>query len=446
MINFDGVNGYVDLSAHKVSFTGLSQGTIVAWIKTSQITPDATIFDLSDIADTDSFSSFWLSGGRLNFGVWENNAALLGVQSTAIVADNTLHHVAVTVDSSGNKLYIDGAQATVTYSTGNATTRRFNSDVTGVDIVYIGGDRNSGGLRSMFTGLISDVREYSRALSANEIATIYAAKGHDGIVSGLVARYPMLYDPPGTIYQQSPNVSSVTTTAFPGDSTTHNVAMPASVTAGNLLITHICIRNGASFTTPTGWTPLWSTTNSTSTHAAFAKIADGTEGGTTVDFSTSGSDSGAAQVYRITDWYGTLAGVEVGTPATGSNTAPNPPALTPSWGSTSAFTLWLVLSGASDDDSAYTGAPGSFTDLTSTVSGAGANSGAEVGSARRVAALASLDPGNFALAASQLWVVNTVAVRPSEVIIEVSDSSLSGAVGGTPDAQESVLSKRRRFR
>jgi len=41
-VSLDGANDYVNLSAHQASFSSLSQGTISAWIKTTQAT-DATI-------------------------------------------------------------------------------------------------------------------------------------------------------------------------------------------------------------------------------------------------------------------------------------------------------------------------------------------------------------------------------------------------------------------
>lgn len=40
-----------------------------------------------------------------------------------------------------------------------------------------------------FPGLLEDCRIYNRALSANEVATIYASQGQDSIYYGLVAKY-----------------------------------------------------------------------------------------------------------------------------------------------------------------------------------------------------------------------------------------------------------------
>lgn len=53
------------------------------------------------------------------------------------------------------------------------------------------------GTNNRWLGSLEDIRVYNRALGPDEIATIYSAKGHDGIVSQLVARYPLVDLPVG---------------------------------------------------------------------------------------------------------------------------------------------------------------------------------------------------------------------------------------------------------
>lgn len=48
-----------------------------------------------------------------------------------------------------------------------------------------------------FAGVIEDVRIYNRQLTADEIATIHACRGIDGIVWGLSARFTLNQFPPG---------------------------------------------------------------------------------------------------------------------------------------------------------------------------------------------------------------------------------------------------------
>ena len=83
-------------------------------------------------------------------------------------------------------------------------------------------------------------------------------------------------------------VVSVTHTAFTTDATSHLVAMPATVDAGDLLVTLVATDGSATLTTPSGWTNLSSVPQSTTVRGSCSyKIAVGTEGGTTVDFVTS---------------------------------------------------------------------------------------------------------------------------------------------------------------
>lgn len=100
-----------------------------------------------------------------------------------------------------------------------------------------------------------------------------------------------------------PTVESITTTNFTSDTTSHNANMPATVTAGDLLVA-ICGFDAdaatRTVTPPTGWVK----------HAEYCSVntgllaicirrADGTEGGGTADFQTDAVEQGTVQVYRI---------------------------------------------------------------------------------------------------------------------------------------------------
>ena len=183
-LSLDGSIDYVDLSAHKANFEGLSQGTVAVWVKTTD--GNGQLFSLSDTADNDSHAALWIKGsGRLSFEVWENNSKILGVDSVTAINDGQWHHVAVTVDASGNTLYIDGVQASVTYSQGNSSATAFYDDVTGIDVMQIGRNSNSGGGRLYYTGLIDDVRVYNRALTSGDMSELYATGNYAPVISNL---------------------------------------------------------------------------------------------------------------------------------------------------------------------------------------------------------------------------------------------------------------------
>ena len=170
-LSLDGVNDHVDLSAHLANFAGLTQGTISAWIKTTT-TGEGHIVSADDTAFDSAYASFFVYQNKLNFWVANGGTYLLRAQSTASVNDGNWHHVAVTVDATGNKLFIDGAQATVTYSTGSAATQRFYADVSSLDFMAIGIDKDNAGFQAPLPGLVDDVRIYDRALAAAEIAQL----------------------------------------------------------------------------------------------------------------------------------------------------------------------------------------------------------------------------------------------------------------------------------
>lgn len=81
-------------------------------------------------------------------------------------------------DGTNQKVYLNAAQDATTGS----TSATFNSSEK-----FLVGDRGS--LEKALDSDLEDLRVYSRALTLNEIETIYRSQGHDGIVNDLVARY-----------------------------------------------------------------------------------------------------------------------------------------------------------------------------------------------------------------------------------------------------------------
>ncbi|MBB3207905.1 CSLREA domain-containing protein, partial [Rhodopirellula rubra] len=173
-LTLDGTGDYVDLSANIGSFSGLSSGTVAAWVKLST-SGFSTIFDMSDGA-TSNFASLWVENGNLIWAVSSGGTALMRATSTATINDDTWHHVAVTTNGSGTKLYIDGVHLTggdVTYSQGDATTTTFLDDLAGASSVKLGA-YDTGSVGGEFTGLIDDARVYTSALNDSDMTALYA--------------------------------------------------------------------------------------------------------------------------------------------------------------------------------------------------------------------------------------------------------------------------------
>lgn len=165
--------------------------------------------------------------------------------STPTTSVNTWWHYAMTYDGTTARVYANGVER---------GTKVITLDTTDALGMYLGVFDQPSGIK-YFDGDIADVRAYSRTLSQAEIMTIYTAKGVDGIVDGLEARWPMTDIKVGTTLASSfvadteEGVGSVSSTT---------VDVPSN-TDGDLLIA--CIGVGgdssgtpANVTTPSGWT------------------------------------------------------------------------------------------------------------------------------------------------------------------------------------------------
>lgn len=219
-----------------------------------------------------------------------------------------------------------------------------------------------------------------------------------------------------------PVVASLTPTVFSTAATSHLVDMPAVVNAGDQLIIAFSSDGSSTVTPPSGFSQLHTTSNTNLVRlGTYRKVADGTEGGTTVDVVTSASCKAAAHTYRITSWHGTTI-PEVGTAATGASVNPDPPTLSPSWGAED--TLWLALAGinALVTTSVY---PTNYTD--GTTSGTSSGNANTVISARRELNATSDDPSALTVSTNTEWVAQTLAIRPAAGGAAATDP---GWVGG----------------
>jgi|SRR3989344_3110222 len=183
------------------------------------------------------------------------------------------------------------------------------------------------------------------------------------------------------------------------------------IAAGDLLIAVVGQDGAGTFTWPGSWAELVDLGAGTvaSLHIAYL-IASGGEK-TVVPTSTL-SERSSHLVLRIAAaaWHGTTP-PEV-TTATGTSATPDPPSLTPSWGS--ADTLWIA-SFVIDDPAVslpVTGWPTSYSG-NQVSCGSGDTSTAGIAIATRGLAATTEDPGSFSTTASDNWAAATIAVRPA---------------------------------
>ncbi len=179
-LSLDGSDDYVDLSAHVGAFQNVSEGTIAAWVYADADTT-SVIFEASDSGDETSRIVLIRDGDVLVFAIHDDPDDFIEVETPAgLIPLNTWTHVAVTVDNSGNKLYVNGTQVIsgLTYFEGSSSTNRFFDDVSNLDFVAWGVNKESGSQFNLrFDGFIDDGRVYDRALSASDITELYNYTG-----------------------------------------------------------------------------------------------------------------------------------------------------------------------------------------------------------------------------------------------------------------------------
>ncbi len=258
----------------------------------------------------------------------------------------------------------------------------------------------------------------------------YSGRRYAGSVSYANGKYYTL----GGVCSGFPSVKNRLVEEFSTAATSHPVDMPATVDAGDLLLVLFTndMAAGGTTTTPAGWTSKASDAQNNAVRGGvYVKVADGTEDATTVDFVTSAAEEASAQVYRIPsgEWSGTTAGVEVSAVSGASTNAPNPASLNPgAWGTEN--TLWIAYTGASSYTSVTT-YPTSFSGGVHNLSNTGTG-GASTSSAWFESAVASVDPGAFAVANTTDSVAYTIGIRPSGYALTGSNRIIQTAVYSQP--------------
>ena len=164
---FDGVNDYVEVIAHP-GVTGRQSQTVAAWIKTDS--EQGRILSWGD----DIASGTWNLRLNSNAATGILGALRISVKNGHVVGttdlrDNQWHHMAVVLEDDGSpdvaeiQFYVDGVPGAVTHVFPQAINTDDPINVT------IGAKHD---LLEHFTGLIDEVRIYTRPLSAEEIAQL----------------------------------------------------------------------------------------------------------------------------------------------------------------------------------------------------------------------------------------------------------------------------------
>lgn len=194
--------------------------------------------------------------------------------------------------------------------------------------------------------------------------------------------------------------------------TSHNVTLPSSLVSGNAILIFCGINATPTVTDPGGWTVTLSTT-STDTWRIYSKISNGSEGATvTVGLDTSQRMGCAAYQVAGNRNGVTSSEIELSTASNANTATPNPPSLSPAWGS--AENLWFAIAFQADTNTAITTYPTNYSLnqlYGSTGTGAGGQGSGAVVAARLLTAT-SEDPGTFTFTSAKNRSAYTLAVRP----------------------------------
>lgn len=209
-----------------------------------------------------------------------------------------------------------------------------------------------------------------------------------------------------------PQVDSVTETQSTTPATAHNVNVPAT-DSSKVMIMVWANENQQGTTGPSGWTELAQGFALNQATGAVYAVIDSASAGTVI-VSTSASVTGAAQVYLISSWGGTIGtDIDISAITSGENNAPDPSGVTAGWGADD--NLFIAFTCFGDDDETADTAPANYSNLVSTNSSAGANISATVGTATRELNAASDDPASFGISGTERWVAGTFVVRPAAI-------------------------------
>jgi hypothetical protein len=165
-ISFDGVDDYVDVGNSDIFDSNL-QYTYSAWIYPKTITSGYKAIIVHRNSGASSVVGLWAENDSLYVSVKNDGRKSTVTGNVFTLALNTWQHVVLTVDAGGVvKVWLNSVSVTVGTIVGPFTD--FDTPL------YIG--RHYGSSPQYWNGLIDDVRIYNRALSAGEVANLYALR------------------------------------------------------------------------------------------------------------------------------------------------------------------------------------------------------------------------------------------------------------------------------
>lgn len=203
-----------------------------------------------------------------------------------------------------------------------------------------------------------------------------------------------------------------TQTGSGASASSHTLTYPTNLASGNLIL--VMVTRGTLTRTPsaTGFTLILASGQL----CVLAKSSDGTETGT-FTLSWTGATTAEWRLDRVTGWYGgtinsgagsnTSDGIEAVAALAASTTTPDPPSVTPAWGSADDLIFAVLCNGGASPTT--TGYPSGYGNTVET------HAVNTVARATKNVTASSEDPGTFTMsgASTSTAAVATIALRPA---------------------------------
>lgn len=166
---FDGNNDLVYWANN--TFGSLSEGTISMWVNVISFATKRTLFSFGTPTGTFLISTTQTTG-KIQVTYYSNGGALwYDFTSNQVLNVSQWTYVSVSVDSGGNKLYINGNEWARTYTRGSTANTYFLSNIpSSADSVRIGSQYDN---NNDMLGKIDELGIWDSALSISEISFLY---------------------------------------------------------------------------------------------------------------------------------------------------------------------------------------------------------------------------------------------------------------------------------
>jgi hypothetical protein len=212
-IDFNGSDSRLNLGLNLPYLNGMTAASMMAWVRPDVTSGQHSIMAISigpppGTTGTSRFS-MRINSGTMQATVRNQDAdGASTINGVAVLTPGAWTHVATVYDAVTRRavIYLNGEVDRIDIA-GGATGTAFEATNPKNGAF---GSEDDASATDLFNGLIEDVRLYSRLLSQDEIQTIIAAKGADGITTGLQFRFPLNELGTGEVVVNAANLAEFT--------------------------------------------------------------------------------------------------------------------------------------------------------------------------------------------------------------------------------------------